>query len=635
MEVVMITKKRIFLILLICCWILPFSVITEAEWAKTYDSGGLDISRSIQQTSDGGYILVGASNGDIAVLKLDSDGNIVWQKTYGSNNGYRDVAYSVQQTSDGGYIVAGGTDSFGAGSDDVLVLKLDPDGNVLWQKTYGGTSEDRAYSIQQTMDEGYIVAGYTYSFGLLYSDAWIIKLDSGGDVLWQKTFGGSGFDFAYSIQQSKDEGYIIAGSTRSFESRERDAWILKLNSDGDVLWQKTYGGWFHDSAYSIQQTTDGGYIIAGSSNSFDTGYGDVWIFKLDSHGNILWQKTYGGTNSDWANSIQQTSDGGYIVAGETVNLGINPFDALILKLDSNGNVVWQKTFGGSGFDSAVSVYETSDGGYIVAGDTTSLHAHNGNRDFWVLKLNANGEIADCQAMGTPDIEVKNTNATLNNLSVASLYSDCLQQASTFFITNTNMTPIAACTFPIFVDSDHDGYYNYEDCNDNNPAIHPGAIEVCDGVDNNCNGMIDEGLPLQTYYQDADSDGYGNPSVIVKACKGPTGYVSNNTDCNDNNRIVYPGAPEIKHDGIDQDCNGYDLSITIIKANYKKGRDELRVEATSSLKENANLYVVGYGAMKWKPTLQEWTITVRPSGGDPLSITVCGVEGCESADTKAE
>jgi uncharacterized delta-60 repeat protein len=252
-----------------------------------------------------------------------------------------------------------------------------------WANTYGGTNYDYANSIQQTSDGGYIVAGETYSFGAVNSDAWVLKLKPDGTVDWQKTYGGTNYDSAYSIQQTSDGGYIVAGYTESFGAGNVDAWVLKLKPDGTVDWQKTYGGADDDSANSIQQTSDGGYIVAGET-SFGAGYGDAWVLKLKPDGTVDWQKTYGGAADDYANSIQQTSDGGYIVAGATISFGAGNDDAWVLKLKPDGTVDWQKTYGGTNDDFASSIQQTSDGGYIVAGETYSFGA--GNDDAWVLKL---------------------------------------------------------------------------------------------------------------------------------------------------------------------------------------------------------------------------------------------------------
>jgi len=362
-------------------------------WQKTFGGSKDDWAKSIQQTSDGGYIVAGwtesfgAGGRDVYILKLNADGNLIWQKTFGGSDW--DEAWSIQQTSDGGYIVAGGIGPFGGPDRDVYILKIDENGESIWEKTFGESYYDEAYFIQQTTDGGYIVAGVTNSFGAGNGDVYILKLDEDGNLVWQKTFGGEDNDGAVSIQQTSDGGYIVAGWTNSFGAGYFDVYIVKLDEDGNLVWQKTFGGSGVDVAYSIQQTSDGGYIVAGWTDSFGAGGKDVYILKLDADGNLIWQKTFGGSSDDYALSIQQTSDGGYIVAGFTDSFGAGYFDVYIVKLDEDGNLVWQKTFGGSGVDVAYSIQQTSDGGYIVAG-MTYFSGAGGGEHVYILKLDANG-----------------------------------------------------------------------------------------------------------------------------------------------------------------------------------------------------------------------------------------------------
>jgi uncharacterized delta-60 repeat protein len=364
---------------------------TASYWAKTYGGSDDDKAWSIQQTSDGGYIVAGYTNSsgaglhDVWVLKLNSTGGVTWEKTYGGSG--IDEAYSVQQTFDGGYIVAGWTNSSGVGSHDAWVFKLYSNGDVEWQNTYGGSNYYEAYSVQQTSDGGYIVAGAELSC-VNWWDAWVLRLSSTGDVTWQKTYGGTGADFAEYVQQTWDGGYIVAGITSSF-GLDNDIWVLKLDSSGDVTWQEAYGGNDLDGAYSIQQTWDGGYIVAGETYSFGAGYDDVWVLKLDSSGDVTWQNTYGGIYNDGTESIQQTSDGGYIVGAGTNSFGTSS-DLWVLKLNSTGDVTWQKTYGGSKGEALTQIQQTSDEGYIAAGWTKSFGADSW--DAWVLKLGADGNI---------------------------------------------------------------------------------------------------------------------------------------------------------------------------------------------------------------------------------------------------
>jgi hypothetical protein len=332
----------------IALWVggLILALFTQSAYAvafaKTYGGTGNDRASYVLQTSDGGYIVVGdtgslgADSVDIFLVKTDANGNIIWAKTYGGI--VDEYAHSVLQTSDGGYIVAGETHSFGAGWHDVLLIKTDANGNVIWAKTYGGTSWDVARSVQQTSDGGYIVAGYTDSFGAGGPDFFLIKIDANGNISWAKTYGGTYSDWARSVQQTSDGGYIVAGYTLSFGAGYEDIFLIKTDANGNVQWAKTYGGTSGDLAYSVHQTSDGGYIVAGTTGSFGAGGDNFFLIKTDANGNIIWAKTYGGTDWDYASSVHQTSDGGYIVAGYTLSFGAGIWDAFLIKTDANGNI---------------------------------------------------------------------------------------------------------------------------------------------------------------------------------------------------------------------------------------------------------------------------------------------------------
>jgi hypothetical protein len=315
----------------------------QVRFAKTYRGPNNDHASSVQQTSDGGYIVAGrtnsfgAGNYDVLLVKTDANGNVQWAKTYGGTSA--DFAYSVQQTSDGGYILTGYTESFGAGGRDIFLIKTDADGNIQWAKTYGGTHWDEARSVQQTSDGGYIVAGYTRSFGPVWNgEFFLIKTDADGNVQWAKTYGGLGWDEATSVQQTYDGGYIVAGWTISFGAGDYDAFLVKTDENGNVQWAKTYGGTYWDQASSVQQTSDGGYIVAGFTASFGAGAYDLFLIKTDANGDVQWAKTYGGTDWDHASSVQQTSDDGYIVAGFTASFGAGFYDAFLVKTDENGGM---------------------------------------------------------------------------------------------------------------------------------------------------------------------------------------------------------------------------------------------------------------------------------------------------------
>jgi uncharacterized delta-60 repeat protein len=371
------------------------------HFAKTIGGSADDVASSIIQSSDGGYVVAGytqsfgAGGWDFYVVKLDSSGNVIWTKTIGG--GSDDVARSIIQSSDGGYVVAGWTNSFGAGGWDFYVVKLDSSGNVVWTKTIGGIGDDQAWSIIQSSDGGYVVAGNTSSFGAGGWDFYVVKLDANGNVVWTKTIGGTGSqDEAWSIIQSSDGGYVVAGWSDSFGAGLRDFYVVKLDANGNVVWSKTIGGSYGDGAHSIIQSSDGGYIVAGSTETFGAGGWEMYIVKLNSSGNVQWTKTIGGPAFfDDALSIIHSSDGGYVVAGYTNSFGAGGSDFFVVKLDSSGNVVWAKTIGGSDDEAwGDSIVQSSDGGYVVAGWTKSFGA--GGRDIYVVKMDANGNVCFSQ-----------------------------------------------------------------------------------------------------------------------------------------------------------------------------------------------------------------------------------------------
>jgi hypothetical protein len=309
----------------------------------------------------------------------------LWTRTYGGD--HLEAAHSIQQTIDGGYIIAGTTESFGAGYYDMWLLKTDNNGNKEWGQTYGGYFDDRAYSVQQTTDDGYIIAGRTDSFGAGDDDFWLVKTDEFGNEEWNQTYGGIYRDSAESVKQTTDGGYIIGGYFETNEVSYLNSLMIKTDENGNEEWNLIFGGENFSEATSVIQATDGSYIIAGVIQS--VGYNnDFLLLKIDVNGNIVWNQTYDYDFRDIANCVQQTTDGGYIIVGYTGPFDSYDCDYLLVKTDEDGNEEWNQTYTFSNKNFAESVQQTTDGGYIIAGRNRAYGSSYA--DYWIVKTNEFG-----------------------------------------------------------------------------------------------------------------------------------------------------------------------------------------------------------------------------------------------------
>jgi hypothetical protein len=360
-------------------------------WSRTFGGPSGECGSCLDQTQDGGYIITGytysygAGDHDLWLVKTDARGETAWTRTYGGTD--HDEGRAVQQTQDGGYIVAGSTESFAAGRKAAWLIKTNAYGDTLWTKTYGGWY-NFGFSVQQTRDGGYILAGGAESGNA--NDAWLAKLDADGNVTWNKTYGGAGYEGIVSVRQTQDCGYIVAGYTSSFGAGGYDVWLIKTDSSGDSVWTRTYGGTGEEEGYSVQQTRDGGYAISGCTDSYGAGVLDAWLIKTDTHGDTIWTRTYGSFSYERGWSVQQTPDDGYIIAGYMCDIGAGGGDVWVVKTDASGNKAWDLALGGTSDDLGYSVQQTKDGGYVVVGTTESFGA--GGEDVWLIKLDSEGKV---------------------------------------------------------------------------------------------------------------------------------------------------------------------------------------------------------------------------------------------------
>ncbi|MEN6341754.1 MAG: hypothetical protein ABFC89_04255 [Methanospirillum sp.] len=425
----------------------PYGESPAIAWQTLLGGNGTDYGSDAQQTSDGGYILLGYSDSsasgdvtgtnhggnDLWVVKLDSAGTVQWQQLLGGSGNEYALLHSVQQTSDGGYVLVGSSYSSASGDvtgtnhgdSDYWVVKLDGAGTVQWQRLLGGIQGDWCSSVQQTSDGGYVLFGSSYSsasgdvagtnHGTSLEDFWVVKLDGAGTVQWQELLGGNGMDIGLSAQQTSDGGYVLIGCSYSSASGDVagtnhgdfDLWVVKLDGAGTAQWQQLLGGSGRDVGFSVRQTVDGGYILLGSYDSSASGdvagtsHGgnDAWVVKLNGAGAIEWQKLLGGSGDEYGYSVLQNADGGYVLFGGSSSAdgditdtphGLN--DCWVVKLDSAGAIEWQKLLGGSGRDGGFSVQQTADGAYVLfgysessaSGDVTG--ASHGGGDLWMVKL---------------------------------------------------------------------------------------------------------------------------------------------------------------------------------------------------------------------------------------------------------
>lgn len=457
---------------------------TTINWQSKIGGSLEDHPYFISKTSDGGFIIAANSNSPISgdktensmggydfwIIKLDANGTIEWQNTIGGAG--QEFAYAVHQTPDGGYLIGGQSDSGisgdktenSFGDSDYWVVKLNSSGVVQWDKTVGGSDLDEVFSFQLTSDGGCIIGGNSYSNisgnktenCIGEADYWIVKLDGSGNLVWQNTIGSLNYDGFTYIVESLDNGFCVAGYSYGNISGDKtensnggvDLWILKLNSSGSIVWQNTIGGSASDDIYAIERTADGGCILAANSSSDisgdktenNIGLGDLWVIKLDVNGTIQWQNTIGGTAGDAASMIRQTADEEYIIGGYSVSNisgdktenGYGSFDSWLVKLDGFGNVLWDKTLGGTGFDFAYALLEVTDGEYLISNVSNSAISgnvsqnSNGQNDLWLVNLQ------ECELANLNSVDLSSSDICAGSSATLTITGD-LNDASYWYL----------------------------------------------------------------------------------------------------------------------------------------------------------------------------------------------------------
>jgi len=383
----------------------------DTLWTRLYGTPGYDYFLSAAETPDSAYIVSGMRYTSFSyktwLLKVDLNGDTLWTRTYGLNNTVN-VGYDVKPITNGGYIITGYTVPYNSNNYDVLLIKTDGQGDTAWIRRFGGDTTDLCVSVDETPDRGFITTGYTESFGNGSTDLWLIKVDTLGDWQFAKTLGGSYEESGNSVQTTRDSCFIVAGYNCSSSLHGMDGWLLKFNALGDTIWTKLISNGFYDNFFAARELTDGGYIITGWTLLAETLSIDLSLIRTDSLGNVMWTKAYGGFDIDAGFSVEPTPDHGFIVGGITYSFGNGGEDFWVLKTDSLGDTLWTKTLGSSADDESQSLITTSDNGYLVTGSTMSFGA--GYSDGWLVKLGYLGGSVErksiptanwCQIMNNP------------------------------------------------------------------------------------------------------------------------------------------------------------------------------------------------------------------------------------------
>lgn len=431
-----------------------FSLFSQITFQKTYGSVFGNQANAIISTNTGGYAIAGwydvegSFTAEFYLVLIDAQGDTLLTKTYGSKvdttanltvNGSGNEGYNLIQTDDDGFFFIGERHDFPGGPSEVFAVKINAAGEMEWSKTFGGFDNEYGLSAHQTDDGGYAIGGFTESFGTGNRNFYLLRTNSFGDILWTKTYGGTSIEAANQMQPTSDGGFIMVGYSFTFGAGNSDVFVIKTDQDGEIIWEKTYGGELNDLGLSITLTDDGGYIICGATESFDVENSDVLVLKINADGEVQWSKTYGGSEYELGASIAKTANNEFIIAGYTRSFGAGGEDFYVIKIDSQGDTIWTKTFGGTGDDSAKSVISTSDNGCIIAGYTRTFGA--GGLEMYVVKTDENGfSGCDQSAAGTIISDITITEISTN----ADIDEGGTTKVPTTLVGNTNTETSNPC-----------------------------------------------------------------------------------------------------------------------------------------------------------------------------------------------
>jgi len=383
-------------LLLVTVLLLTFTIgHGQTSFQIIFGSYSQDGGLAVVQTDDTGYVFTGywgiSSYSNMFLIKTNSSGDLLWSHLYEGEPGPPLLTYGVSlaKSKDNGFIVYGNDNA------NLYLVKTDENGDTIWTKSYGTYYGFSATCIRQCEDDGFILVAESDSIANSIGHIYVLKTDENGDSIWSNTYGFGGYrdEYSYSIVETDDGGFALLGySSSAIYPATRDIYLYRTNSVGDTIWTKKYGGSNEDIGYCIQKTQDDGFIIMGSTMSFGNGGYEAYLIKTDSNGNVIWEKTYGGLDNEWGNYVCKTSDGGYILVGSTQSFSSGGYDVYLIKTDLNGNQQWSKTFGGVVDDIGYSVQQTFDGGYIIVGIRGD--------DIYLIKTDVNGN-----ATGTNEIDL--------------------------------------------------------------------------------------------------------------------------------------------------------------------------------------------------------------------------------------